>query len=337
MIRFYPILWAAVTLSSILAMPAFSATNVPAEPKPHVPLPLARPASAPSGPVAVKPSAKPAAKLDPKELAPAPKKNDSIKKKFALQSCANKVNGTYVFGRAPYGCDAEMYEDTSKILTNLDSLVFNEKKNQKEEITRYSTSMYRFIRDASDEFITKRNPQVSEKEKETFRRGIMALVHQESFWSHYRLAGKDGHVKVMKGDQDWSFGMMQIHGRWNGDMIKKYEGWTLKGNLAYGMDMYYQAWQKVRSASCVKSLDQRARAAYSVYNAGGYASCRWTNPDDKWARNDKGFNEKFTGQLWNKLIDKSKTAELPSPVKMACTFDTAGSNSCSADEGTANL
>jgi hypothetical protein len=80
----------------------------------------------------------------------------------------------------------------------------------------------------------------------------------------------------------------------------------------------------VKSISCVHSLDQRARAAYSVYNGGGYASCRWTNSGDKWARNDKGFNEKFTGQTWNQLIDKSKVAEMPSEVQMANIFDESG-------------
>lgn len=413
-LNLHPWLWATVTLSSILAMPAWSApdTNSPtfwsdlfssskpaqvanaAKPKPKVEAAkpaasvkpvaaksAAKPATAPvavAKPVAVKPVAMlaPAAQADVAvalelerakakaaadakanaaakaaaevkaaaaakaavEKAALAKKNDSLKKRpFIVELCKNKVNGTYIFGRAPYGCDASSYEDTSKVLESMDSLVFNEKKNQNEEVKRYTTAMFRFARDAADEYITRRNPNVSKAEKEAFRKGVMALMHQESFWSHYRISAKDGNMKIMKGDQDFSFGMMQIHGRWHKDMLMKYEGWTVKGNLAYGMDMYYSAWQKAKSASCVKTFDQRARAAYSVYNAGSWASCRWTNPDDKWARNDTGFYQKYTGQLWNKLIDKGAIVNMPSPVKMACIFDTGGSSCVSTAEDTRTL
>ncbi|MGE3262480.1 MAG: hypothetical protein AB7K68_11935 [Bacteriovoracia bacterium] len=396
-LNLHPWLWATVTLSSILAMPAWSApdTNSPtfwsdlfssskptqvataAKPKPKVEAakpkpvaakpaiakPAAKPATAPvavAKPIAAKPVVMPApaAQADvavalelerakakaaaaakaAAEKAALAKKNDSLKKRpFIVELCKNKVNGTYIFGRAPYGCDASSYEDTSKVLENMDSLVFNEKKNQNEEVKRYSTAMYRFARDAADEYITRRNPNVSKAEKEAFRKGVMALMHQESFWSHYRISAKDGNMKIMKGDQDFSFGMMQIHGRWHKDMLMKYEGWTVKGNLAYGMDMYYSAWQKAKSASCVKNFDQRARSAYAVYNAGSWAGCRWTNPDDKWARNDTGFYQKYTGQLWNKLIDKGAIVNMPSPVKMACIFDTGGSSCVSTAEDTRTL
>ena len=318
----------------------------PEEKKAEATKPAAKPEEkkAEAKPEEKKAEAKPEVKAEAKteEKKPEEKKttakNDSIKRKFELQSCAHKVRGGYAnYGQAPYGCDANMYESADDILKDQSDLVFNEKKAKSTEVKRYTTAMYRYIRDTADAYISKRNRDVSTKEKEAFRRAIMALVHQESFWSHYRLHDKDGRVKVMKGDEDWSFGMMQVHGRWHGDMVRKTKAWTISGNLGYGLDIYYNAWLKAKGFACNKSLEDRARGAYSIYNAGGYAGCRWQDEDDKWARNDKGFYEKWRGQMWNKWLDK-KTAELPSTIDVACLLDEGGASCAnSTSDGSAVL
>lgn len=307
-----------------------------------VPLPKSKPAEAKAAdakPVEGKSTdslpadpAKPADKAADKKATTA--KNDSIKRKFELQSCAHKVHGNYsTYGQAPYGCDANMYESEKDVIASLNDVIFDEKKSKSAEAKRYTTNMFRFMRDASDEYIKKRNRNASTKEIEAFRRGVMSLAHQESYWSHYRISAKDSRLKVMKGDEDWSFGMMQVHGRWHGDMVRKVKAWTLSGNLAYGMDIYYHAWELTKNAKCVKSQEDHARAAYSVYNAGGVASaCRWKNSDDKWARNDKGFYEKWKGQMWAKFADK-QTAELASPIDVACLFDEGGESCLAPDAG----
>jgi hypothetical protein len=58
----------------------------------------------------------------------------------------------------------------------------------------------------------------------------------------------------------------------------------------------YDGWERAASASCVGKATNylaRTRAMYSVYNGGATKVCRWTNPNDKWAKNDKNYLDKF--------------------------------------------
>ncbi len=145
----------------------------------------------------------------------------------------------------------------------------------------------------------------------------MALAHQESYWTHYRYTARDKHLKFILGDGYHGHGILQIDERWHKKISLSAKGEDLASNLMYGMDLFYKSWENAPKAKFVASvnLEQRARTAYAMYNAGANAKCRWMNPSAKISRKDKGFLDKLRGQTWNKYISD---AEKKSPVDVQC-------------------
>lgn len=218
--------------------------------------------------------------------------------------CANRVGGTWNFGRAPYACDAVVFGDDKFITTNMKALVFDDKVEASGERVRYMSELYLAMRDIALHYLQSRKPAATAEEKAGWLRAMLALAHQESYWSHYRAA-TDGRLKMMRGDSGHGHGMMQVDDRWHFVAVNAGKGWNFVDNMLYGMEEYYAGWERAPSSGCVRYASDwrsRARAAYSAYNGGSGKICRWTNPKDAWARNDQGYAEKYDGLAWNAYV-----------------------------------
>jgi hypothetical protein len=243
----------------------------------------------------------------------------------ASSPCKNSVKGTWSFGLAPKGCDP--VTDFSVLSARYNELMYQE--SHEGEKDRYTEAMHAFLRDAADYYLDQRRRSVTEEERIQWRRAVMALAHQESYWSHYRVT-EEKELKFMRGDTGYGHGIVQIDERWHPKLTMSAKGEDLATNLMYGLDMFFQAWEKAPKKKCVAkgNFDQRARAAYSAYNGGPAQYCRWTKAKNKWARNDKGYWAKYQGQDWLKFV---ASVDKKSPVSVECVVE--GGDRCGLGVG----
>jgi hypothetical protein len=254
--------------------------------------------------------AKPAAKAKVVKAAKAPK---AAKPAAAASPCLKASGGTWSFGQAPTGC--QPLTNPATLEERYPDLVFNERAGN--EKRRYTAALHAYLREAADYYLDQRRRNADPAERSAWRKAVMALAHQESFWSHYRESRKDGELKIMRGDANFAHGLLQIDERWHPKMTMNARGEDLTAHLMYGLDMYFQGWEKAAKASCVRkgNTEDRARAAYAAYNGGSSKLCRWKDPKDRWARNDEGFLAKWKGQGWQ-YAGAAESGR--SPVDVAC-------------------
>ncbi len=239
--------------------------------------------------------------------------------------CSDKVGGSWTFGTAPKACAAKAFISERAVANKFSSYIFNEKNSRSSERLRYVTELNHLVQKAAEYYIKKRNPNVSPSELTWWKRAILAITHQESFMTHYRK-GSDNVLRMMRGDFGHGHGLMQIDDRWHFAEVNAGRAANLIDNLFYALDIYYRGWQRAPSKSCVSSSTDyynRARAAYGAYNGGDRSSCRFTNPNHKWARNDKNFKDKFDAQTWKRYVSSSQT---PNSVNIACLSNDTNSS-----------
>ncbi len=234
--------------------------------------------------------------------------------------CVSRVGGEWNFGRAPQACDASSFGDDRVLLQDYSELFFVDGEQREVERARYMQDLHSVIRDASIYYLKKRKADVAADELNWFVLGIMATAAQESYWSQYRVT-TDQKIKMMRGDFGHGHGMMQVDDRAHFPAIERGVGWNLSLQLAYAMDIFYSGWQKSLSSTCVTSATDypsRIRAAWAAYNGGPSKLCRWKNPNDPWAKNDKNFYNQLSNRTWVKLVsDQNKI----SPVNIACLME----------------
>ena len=212
--------------------------------------------------------------------------------------CTNVEGGEWNYGRTPQVCSANVFGEDRVVEANFDPVVFDDVLNRTSERSRYMNELHAMIRDASIYYIKKRKPAVSQDEITWWTLGIMTTASQESYWSHYRQTS-DRRLKMMRGDVGHGHGMMQVDDRAHFNASQQGIGWNLASNMAYAMDIYFAAWERAPSQSCVGSATNytaRIRASWAAYNGGPSRLCRWTNPNDAWARNDQGFYDQLTNK-----------------------------------------
>lgn len=234
--------------------------------------------------------------------------------------CSNAISGEWNFGRAPQGCDASSFGEDKVVQQSYLGVVFDDFAPRTAERQRYMEELHAVIREASTYYMKKRKPSVSAAELQAWNLGIMATASQETFWSHYRI-GSDGRLKMMRGDFGHGHGMMQVDDRAHFPAIERGLGWNLALHMAYAMDIYYAAWERAPAQSCVGSATNytaRIRAAWAAYNGGPSRICRWTNPNDTWARNDQNFLNSLNGKRWlNFIADTNKSTS----IDIACLME----------------
>lgn len=234
--------------------------------------------------------------------------------------CVNRVGGEWNYGRAPQACDGQTFGDDRVVLQDYSPIIFNDLQNISNERSRYMTELHAVIKAASVYYLKKRIPNVSTQELEAWTLGILTTASQESYWSHYRHA-TDRKLKMMRGDFGHGHGMMQVDDRAHFNAIEKGIGWNLASNITYAMDIYFAAWARSPSQSCVQSSTDfmaRIRSAWSAYNGGPSRICRWKNPNDKWSKNDKNFFNQLSNKKWQSFVKDNN--KIPS-INIACLME----------------
>ncbi len=240
--------------------------------------------------------------------------------------CSDKSGGSWTFGTAPQACAAKTFISEQFVNNKFSAYIFDESKGRTSERVRYMTELNHLVEEAAEYYLKKRKPSASSTEMKWWKRAVLAITHQESFMTHYR-EGRDKKLRMMRGDFGHGHGLMQVDDRWHFTAVNQGRAANLIDNLFYALDIYYKGWESAPSKSCVSSKSSyynRARAAYGVYNGGASAACRFTNPNHRWARNDKNFKDKFDGQSWSRYISSSQK---PKAVNIAC-LSNSSSNSC---------
>ncbi len=247
--------------------------------------------------------------------------------------CVNRVGGEWNFGRVPSGCDLNTLADPDRVANNYGPIVFDDQKNRGLERDRYMKSLQTVIRDAATYYIRERKPNISNSELAAWQTAMYTLSNSESFWSHYR-SSSSGKMKITRGDFGHGHGLMQIDDRWHFNAVKDGNAWDIMFNFKYGMDIFYREWERAKSARCVSSPTnwiERTRSAWAAFNGGPTRLCRWTNPNDRWARNDRNFYAKLRSKAWDPYIDDYN---LKSPINVKCLME--DTNADCPDQGDSN-
>lgn len=234
--------------------------------------------------------------------------------------CTNRVSGEWNYGRAPYACDADAFGEDRFVKTNYLGVVFQDSQSRDAERRRYGSELNAVVKEAARVYLLKRKPTASAAEIQQWILAILATSAHESYWSHYRVAS-DGRIKMMRGDYGHGHGLMQVDDRHHYPAVTDGIAWNLVTNIAYGMDLFYAAWDRAPSQSCVGSAtnwEARIRSAWSAYNGGPAQICRWTKTTGTWAQNDKNFYNILKGRRWETIVtDPNRTPSVP----VACLME----------------
>ncbi|MCB0385078.1 MAG: transglycosylase SLT domain-containing protein, partial [Bdellovibrionales bacterium] len=118
-----------------------------------------------------------------------------------------------------------------------------------------------------------------------------AVVAQESNFSHFRKVDPSRPLKIVMGDHNQSIGLMQIYLQAHAVRTPDHY-FDLTKNILFGLEQFYLNWERAEKAgeSCfpVKNREEQARAAYSAYNGGRIAACRWSTASAKWHKENPG-------------------------------------------------
>lgn len=234
--------------------------------------------------------------------------------------CNNRVSGEWNYGRAPYACDASAFGEDRFVKTNYLGVVFQDSQTRDAERRRYGSELNAVVKTAAQVYLKKRKPSASAAEIQQWTLAILATSAHESYWSHYRVAS-DGRMKMMRGDSGHGHGLMQVDDRHHYPAVNEGIAWNLVTNIAYGMDIFYAAWERAPSQSCVGSAtnwEARIRSAWSAYNGGPSQICRWTKTTGTWAHNDTNFHSILKGRRWETIVaDLNRT----SSVAVSCLME----------------
>lgn len=234
--------------------------------------------------------------------------------------CTNRVSGEWNYGRAPYACDAGAFGEDKFVKSNYLGVVFQDGQARDSERRRYGSELNAVVKTAAKIYLQKRKPNASAAEIQQWSLAILATSAHESYWSHYRVAS-DGRLKMMRGDSGHGHGLMQVDDRHHYPAVNEGIAWNLVTNIAYGMDIFYAAWEQAPSQSCVggaTNWEARIRSAWSAYNGGPSQICRWKKTTGTWAQNDKNFYDILKGRRWETIVTDPNRS---SSVAVACLME----------------
>jgi len=216
--------------------------------------------------------------------------------------CAQKLQGTWAFGRAPYGC--AMSSSIAKPLeSQYHELAYNDTNSGSGEDKRFTSTMHDFLANYAKDYYQRRKPSATENEVESWTRLVLATANQESYWTQYRY-GRDSLFRILKGDGNHGYGLMQIDDRSHQQFINSGKVYDINPHMIYALDMLYDMRDKAAKKPCSghSDADSLNRSAYSAYNGGPGSKCRWLDSHSRWASNDRGFWDKYSQRLWEKNL-----------------------------------
>lgn len=251
-----------------------------------------------------------------------------------IRTCPSVDIGDWKFGQAPNACAAEAFGNVTRMKALYNELVFDRRQGDSPEAIRnYVSSMYSVIKQVAETEIRRRVPGVTEVETASFVRAVMAAALQETYWSHYRIS-VDGKTKFMVGDHGVSHGMMQVNQRYFASREED-RSFDLVEHVGFATDLLLENWIRAAQVWCVKSdpklsqekrYERMARESYSIYNGGPAASCRWARRGAAWGKNDVGYFDKLSSQIWLNWV---KDPLQKSPLNYECLR--AGKDLCAIE------
>lgn len=254
--------------------------------------------------------------------------------------CSYREGGEWNYGRAPQVCSANSFGSDSYLVTNYSSVFFADTASRSGERVRYMGEIHAVTRDAAKAYLLKKKPSASTTEVNAWIEAVVTTAAHESFFSMYRRTS-DSRLKMMRGDYGHGHGLMQIDDRHHYSAINNGLAWNLGSHYTYAMDILYTAWRKASTLSCVTGASNywqaHIRSAWAIYNGGSAKGCRWTNPNDRWAQNDKNFYTSLTKKAWRNHVSNTQQAtKIPISCLMekeACSVTEPGNGSTRPLEG----
>lgn len=230
-------------------------------------------------------------------------------------TCTSKIGGSWSFGTAPSACNVSPLMTQDSVKGQYATLLFDDSTSSAaSERKTFLSEMYPLLREVGTAYLVRENPSVTQAELNGFLDGLYALAHQETYWTHYRN-GKDQLIRYMRGDNDHGHGLMQVDDRSHQNALQQGRGVDLVYNIVYGLDVYYAAWKRSATASCVSSATNyktRARASWSAYNGGPSKICRWSQSP---TAGDTGYVTKYDQRKW---LDYVQDTQAPVAVDVNC-------------------
>lgn len=223
----------------------------------------------------------------------------------AWWQCAGKLGGEWNFARSPSVCLVDHLQDQSFVSRQYNDIIFDDRVTRGEERGRYMTEINALAEDVAHFYLHRRKPSATSAEHQAFYQALLTLMHQETFWSHYRK-GTDAAIRYMRGDEGHGHGIMQVDDRSHQTALLQGRGVDLVYNMIYGLDVFFEEWERAPGQSCVGSAsnyEKRTRSAWSAYNGGPGSICRWANPNSAHASKDISFYDKFKKKSWVNYID----------------------------------
>ncbi len=229
--------------------------------------------------------------------------------------CSGREGGSWTVGRAASICLVSPFQKPEEVKSFWSQVTYDDSKYNSSSVVkdqenkRYASEMNSLISGFAEKYYIKRTPNASIQEVQAWLSAILAVSYHESIWTHYRK-GTDSQMRMLRGDYGHGHGIMQVDDRWHYAYVSEGGGARIQDNIIYGLDLFYSLWNKAGQASCVggaSNYNSRIRATYSMYNGGEGSVCRWTNPNHKWARNDKNFYDHFTQKGWTRYVVSMNT------------------------------
>ena len=223
----------------------------------------------------------------------------------AWWQCSSRQGGDWSFGRAPSICLVDHMQTQNFVMTQYQPILFDDTDPRTSERRRYMTELNALAKEVAIYYLSKRKPAASQSEVNAFIRGLRTLMHQETVWSHYR-SGSDTRVRYMRGDNGHGHGLMQVDDRSHQSALLQGKGADLIYNMMYGLDVFYDAWQRAPSQSCVSSSTHwvsRIRSAWAAYNGGPSRICRWVSTTGPFAHHDRDFKDKLDNEYWRQHLN----------------------------------
>lgn len=242
--------------------------------------------------------------------------------------CDGRQGGSWTVGRAASICFVNPFQQPSEVQAYWSQITYDDAKYnsstsvRNQENNRYATEMNALVEGFAKSYYKQRRPSAPSAEVEAWTKAILAVSYHESIWTHYRK-GSDGRMRLLRGDFGHGHGLMQVDDRWHFAYVKDGGAARIQDNIIYGLDLYFDLWNKAANASCVGggvNYLARTRATYSMYNGGEGSICRWRNTAHKWYKNDKNFWDHFQQQGWRRHV----TSATPFQYNFSCFTQDGG-------------
>jgi hypothetical protein len=231
------------------------------------------------------------------------------------------------WGALDLGCDADQFGDLSRIQFIYPKFVYDRRAKDVSVENEYITNMNAIIRKVAHDYYVKRVPDAKPDALEAWMRAAVAVGAHESMLSHFRMSA-DNRYKLMTGDHLVSHGVMQVNQEFHANKSLD-SSFDLVGNIVSALDTYFNEWTAAVAQGCFAVAngkapspevvsENRARSAYSAYNGGHRALCRFADSKSVYKSHDDAFLTMYRDQPWFKHVTDAKRV---APINVKCLME----------------